>query len=51
MPSFYVKDVSEELLFDLQRLKAELKCRTWIEFLEKVTEILQDAVDEMEGKE
>jgi len=41
MPSFYVKDVPEALLFELQRLKAKLKCRTWLDFLVKAAVILE----------
>ena len=34
MPTLLVKNVSEELLKELRRLKVELGCKTWAELLE-----------------
>ncbi len=36
MPTLLIKNVPEELLRELRRLKVELECRTWAELLEKL---------------
>ena len=36
MPTLLIKNVSEELLEELKRLKVELGCKTWAELLEKL---------------
>lgn len=38
MPTLLVKNVSEDLLRKLRKLKVELGCRTWAELLEKLVE-------------
>ena len=39
MPSLLVKNVPEDLMRELRRLKAELGCRTWVELLEKLVKM------------
>ncbi len=34
MPTLLIKNVSEELLKELKKIKAEAGCRTWAELLE-----------------
>ncbi len=36
MPTLLVRNVPEELMRELRRLKVELGCRTWAELLEKL---------------
>ena len=36
MPTLLIKNVPEELMRKLRRLKVELNCRTWAELLEKL---------------
>ena len=36
MPTLLVKNVPEDLMRELRRLKVELGCRTWAELLEKL---------------
>jgi len=36
MPTLLVKNVSEDLMRELRKLKVELGCRTWAELLEKL---------------
>ena len=39
MPTLLVKNVSEDLMRELRKLKAELGCRTWAEFLEELVKL------------
>jgi len=39
MPTLLVKNVPEDLMRELRKLKAELGCRTWAEFLEKLVRL------------
>lgn len=48
MPTLLVKNVPEDLMRELRRLKVELNCKTWVELLEKLVErqkiiIVEDA--------
>lgn len=48
MPTLLVKNVPEDLMRELRRLKVELGCRTWAELLGKLVEgwrviIVEDA--------
>lgn len=48
MPTLLVKNIPEELMRELRRLKLELNCKTWVELLEKLVErqrviIVEDA--------
>jgi len=36
MPTLLIKNISEELLKELKKLKIDLGCRTWAELLEKL---------------
>ncbi|RLF05165.1 MAG: hypothetical protein DRJ60_06000 [Thermoprotei archaeon] len=36
MPTLLIKNVSEDLLRELKRLKIDLGCKTWAELLEKL---------------
>ncbi|MEM4874458.1 MAG: hypothetical protein QW394_04095 [Thermofilaceae archaeon] len=38
MPALLVKNVPEDLMRELKRLKVELGCKTWVELLEKLVE-------------
>jgi phosphopantetheine adenylyltransferase len=39
MPTLLIKNVSEELLKELKKIKAEAGCRTWAELLEYLVKI------------
>ena len=39
MPTLLVKNVTEEVLKELKRLKVELDCKTWAELLELLTKL------------
>jgi len=39
MPTLLVKNVSEDLMRELRKLKVELGCRTWAELLEKLVKL------------
>jgi len=39
MPTLLIKNVSEELLKELRRLKVEFECKTWAELLELLTKL------------
>ena len=39
MPTLLVKNVSDELMKKLRRLKVEMNCKTWAELLEKLIEL------------
>jgi hypothetical protein len=39
MPTLLIKNVSEELLKELKKIKAEAGCRTWAELLEYLVRI------------
>ena len=38
MPTILVKDVPEEVLKELKRLKVELNCKTWAELLARLAQ-------------
>ncbi|MEM1848371.1 MAG: hypothetical protein QXH70_04525 [Thermofilaceae archaeon] len=38
MPALLVKNVPDDLMRELKRLKVELGCKTWVELLEKLVE-------------
>ncbi|RLE66707.1 MAG: hypothetical protein DRJ47_01685 [Thermoprotei archaeon] len=39
MPTLLVKNVPEDLMRELRRLKVELNCKTWAELLEKLVRL------------
>jgi len=39
MPTLLIKNISEELLKELKKIKAEAGCRTWAELLEYLVKI------------
>lgn len=39
MPTLLIKNVTEELIKELKRLKVELNCKTWAELLELLTKL------------
>ena len=39
MPTLLVKNVPEDLMRELRKLKVELGCRTWAELLEKLVKL------------
>ena len=51
MPTLLIKNVSEELLSELRRLKKELECKTWSELLEKLVKYRQRGVFFISNKE
>mgnify|MGYP000073555217 FL=1 len=51
MPTLLIKNVSEELLSELRRLKKELGCKTWSELLEKLVKYRQRGVFFISNKE
>ncbi len=51
MPTLLIKNVSEELLSELRRLKKELGCKTWSELLEKLVKHRQRGVFFISNKE
>ena len=36
MPTLLVKNIPEELMRELRKMKVELNCKTWVELLEKL---------------
>ena len=53
MPTLLVKNLTEELLRELKRLKVEFGCRTWAELLELLVKLSPKetfALDENEAK-
>ena len=48
MGTILVKDVPEDLLRRLKRLKAELNCRTWADLLAKLVELKESTLEEEE---
>jgi len=48
MGTILVKNVPEDLLRRLKRLKAELNCRTWADLLAKLVELKESTLEEEE---
>lgn len=44
MATLLIKNVPEELLRELRRLKAELGCRTWAELLAKLVQLRREVL-------
>ncbi|RLI90244.1 MAG: hypothetical protein DRO65_03065 [Candidatus Altiarchaeales archaeon] len=51
MLTLLVKNMSEDLMRELRRLKVELSCRTWVELLQKLVRLRLRDVILIEGKD
>ena len=51
MPTLLVKNMPEDLMRELRRLKVELGCRTWVELLQKLVRLRLRDVVVIEGED
>lgn len=50
MPNFHIKNISRDLKKRLHRLKEELNCPTWVDFLLEVVERVENQLNEQKEK-
>ena len=50
MATILIKNVPEDVLKELKRLKVELGCKTWADLLEQLTTLVKSPLERKDGK-